>query len=225
MLEQPTDNELANVPLDTHTWGDAGHDGGNQVLQTLQNFGMDFVVAEEILGEAAYSRDASLVDQKALIKSVGKARAAKIMKGLTQYVGHLKGQEQNVANAVFPVVNGKANWGKIVDHAQATLSPQQWNTYEKELSKGGNAATKAAEILAAGYRKGSAPQARVTSTATPAAAAAATAAAHPSGVGITRAQMVTQLDSLHSSSLPPAAIAKRDRAIRQARNLGKQNGL
>jgi hypothetical protein len=224
-LDMETENDKANMPLDTAAWGSTGHAVADEALRTLQNVGLSTDDAVELLLDAAMSRDPSKVDQKALVAKIGPRRAKAIMKGLETFSRDMRPRDERISNEVYQYTNGRHALQRLLEKAGDMLPPSEVQGYISEMGKGGSSAQRAVENLKARLSGEAIPLDRRVHTdhrAAPRPAAPLKAAS-----GITSKAYVAGLEALHApgSRLSFEARDRREAELREARRIGRETGL
>lgn len=225
MLDLETEADKAGTPLDAAVWGNIGHAGADEVLRMLQNSGLSTDDAVDLLGDAAMSRDPGKVDQKALTAKIGPRRAKAVMEGLEAFSRDMRPRDERISNDVYQHTNGPHNLQRLIAQAEAKMPWQQVQGYINEMGKGGASAQRAVEALRAAVTgEGASLDRRVHTEqySAPRPVQQASAAA-----GITSQQYVAALEALHApgSRLSFEARDRREAELREARQIGRNNGL
>lgn len=218
LLDMETEDDKAGAPLDAGVWGSTGHAVADEALRTLQNCGLSTDDAVDLLLDAAMSRDPSKVDQKALAAKIGPRRAKAIMEGLEAFSREMRPKDERICNEVYQHTNGPHALQRLIAQAEAVLPPSEVQGYIMAMSKGGPSARRAVESLQA-IVAGEAPLPHRRVHAEQHAAAAP--------AGITSAAYVAALTALHGrgSRLSFEARDRREAELREARRIGRENGL
>jgi hypothetical protein len=181
--------------------------------------------AQELLLDAAMSRDPSKVDQKALTAKIGPRRTKAIMQALETFSSDMRPRDERVSNEVWQYSNGPKALERLVQQGMEKLGPAEMQGYLMEMGKGGASAQRAVESLQAAVtgkavsldrqvhtEQYSAPKPLLSPTASK---------------GITSKAYVTAMEALHGngSRLSFEARDQREQELREARRIGRENGL
>lgn len=223
LLDMETEDDKAGRPLDAGVWGSTGHAVADEALRMLQNCGLSPGDAMDLLFDAAATRDPSKVDQKALAAKIGPRRAKAIMEGLEAFSREMRPKDERVRNEVYQHTNGPHALQRLIAQAEAVLPPSEVQGYILAMSQGGPTARRAVENLQAVVAGEAIPpsrRVRVEDYAVP-------APQNTSASGITSAAYVTALTALHGrgSRLSFEARDRREAELREARRIGRENGL
>lgn len=207
------------------TWGSTGHAAADEALRIIQNVGLSTDDAQDLLLDAAMSRDPSKVNQKALAAKIGPRRTKAIMEALETFSNDMRPRDERISNEVWQFSNGPKALERLIQQGSERLTPAEMQGYLIEIGKGGASAQRAVERL----------QATVTGKAVSLDLqvhteqySAPNAAPQPGQTkGITSKAHVAALDALHSngSRLSFEARDRREQELREARRIGREHGL
>lgn len=224
-LDMETEDDRANKPLDAEVWGSTGHAVADEAMRTLQNVGLSTDDAQELLLEAALSRDPSKVDQKALAAKIGPRRAKAIMQSLETFSRDMRPNDERIANEVYQHTNGPNAYRRLMEQAGEILPEAEFLGYLTQVGKGGSTAQRAIEALQARVTgKALSPDRRVL---TQQYAPPKPIAAPEKSEGITSKAYFAAMDAMHSTG-NRLSFEARDRKIaelREARRIGREAGL
>jgi hypothetical protein len=224
-LDDETDDDKANKPLDAVTWGSTGHAAADAALRMIQNVGLSTMDAQELLLDAAMSRDPSKVDQKALTAKIGPRRTKAIMEALETFSSDMRPRDERVSNEVWQYSNGPKALERLVRQGMEKFGPAEMQGYLMEMGKGGASAQRAVESLQAAVTGKAVSLDRQVQTEQYSAPKAAPRA--DASQGITSKAYVTAMEALHGngSRLSFEARDQREQELREARRIGRANGL
>jgi hypothetical protein len=224
-LDDETDDDKADKPLDAVTWGSTGHAAADEALRIIQNVGLSTDDAQELLLDAAMSRDPSKVDQKALTAKIGPRRTKAIMEALETFSTDMRPRDERVSNEVWQYSNGPKALERLVQQGMEKFGPAEMQGYLMEMGKGGASAQRAVESLQAAVTGKAVSLDRQVHTEQYSAPKAAPNPAESQG--ITSKAYVTAMEALHGngSRLSFEARDQREQELREARRIGRANGL
>ena len=224
-LDDETEDDKADKPLDAETWGSTGHAVADEALRTLQNVGLSTDDAKELLFDAAMSRDPSKVDQKALASKIGPRRAKAIMDSLENFSRYMRPRDARVSNEVYQYSNGPKALGRLFEQGGEKLLPAEMQSYVIEISKGGPSAQRAVDRLQAAVTGEAVPLDR--KVLTEQYSAPTPASQRDQAKGITSKAYISALDALHGpgSQLSFEARGRHEKELRAARRMGRKTDM
>lgn len=224
-LDAEMEDDKAEKPLDAAVWGSTGHAAADDALRMIQNVGLSTDDAQDLLLEAAMSRDPGKVDQKALTSKIGPRRTKALMRALETFSKDMRPKDQRISNEVYQHTNGPKALQRLIEQGNEKLSVSEMRLYILEMGKGGSSAQRAVENL----------QARVSSKALSLDRQVHTrqyskpqAAPQPKQAeGMTSKAYLKAMQALHgnNSRLSFEARDRREAELREARRIGRENGL
>lgn len=224
-LDAETEDDKADKPLDAVAWGSTGHAAADEAIRIIQNVGLSTDDAQDLLLDAAMSRDPSKVDQKALAAKIGPRRTKAIMEALETFSNDMRPRDARVSNEVYQYSNGPQALGRLFEQGSQKLSPAEMQSYVIEISKGGPSAQRAVERLQVAVTGKAVPLDR--KVLTEQYSAPTPTSRQDQAKGITSKAYVSALDALHGSGsrLSFEARDRREKELRAARRTGRENGL
>ncbi|MGK7754384.1 hypothetical protein [Roseovarius sp. C03] len=224
-LDAETEDDKADKPLDAVTWGSTGHAAADEALRIIQNVGLSTDDAQDLLLDAAMSRDPSKVDQKALTAKIGPRRTKAIMEALETFSNDMRPRDERISNEVWQFSNGPKALEQLIQQGSEKLSPAEMQGYLIEIGKGGASAQRAVERLQATVKGEGVSLDRQVHTEQ---YSAPKAAPQPGQTkGITSKAYVTAMEALHGngSRLSFETREQREQELREARRIGREHGL
>jgi hypothetical protein len=224
-LDAETEDDKADKPLDAVTWGSTGHAAADEALRIIQNVGLSTDDAQDLLLDAAMSRDPSKVDQKALAAKIGPRRTKAIMEALETFSNDMRPRDERISNEVWQYSNGPKALERLIHQGSEKLTPAEMQGYLIEIGKGGASAQRAVERLQAAVTGKAVSLDRQVHTEQ---YSAPKAAPQPGQTkGITSKAYVAAMDALHGngSRLSFEARDRREQELREARRIGREHGL
>lgn len=224
-LDAETEDDKADKPLDAVTWGSTGHAAADEALRIIQNVGLSTDAAQDLLLDAAMSRDPSKVDQKALAAKIGPQRTKAIMEALETFSNDMRPRDERISNEVWQYSNGPKALERLLQQGSEKLSPAEMQGYYIEIGKGGASAQRAVERLQAAVTGKAVSLDREVHTEQYSAPKAVPQ--HGQTKGITSKAYVAAMDALHGngSRLSFEARDRREQELREARRIGREHGL
>lgn len=224
-LDMETEDDKAEKPLDAAVWGSTGHAVADEALRIIQNVGLSTDDAQELLLDAAMSRDPAMVDQKALTAKIGPRRAKAVMQALETFSKDMRPRDRRISDEVWQYSNGPKALERLIQQGSEKLNPAEMQGYLIEIGKGGSSAQRAVERLKATVSGKPVSLDRHVHTEQ---YAAPRAVEKPDPAkSITSRTYVAAMQALHGngSRLSFDARERREAELREARRIGRENGL
>ena len=218
--KEQSEEKEDDKPLDTDVWGDTGSETGNAVLQLLQNSGVPIGEAKELLFDAVVEGKPENIDKAKLEEKVGKVKAHLILTGVKAFVKDTAEKAQGIVKTIHETVGGESNWKQIASWAKDNVDKEQLADLSELIDQGGVKAKLAAKELKELYEAADGNSSLDTKEVTPKGGTPKDTPFRP----LSASQYAEELERLHNAhnGNPPEQLR---RALLQARNKGKQQGL
>ncbi|AGC35968.1 head scaffolding protein [Rhizobium phage RHEph08] len=137
-------------------WLTTGNEHADAAIEIMKAAGVTPVEGNVVFEEAIRSGDLNKVKWDVLEARIGKAQAALVKTGITQYYNTEYQEQQETVNYAYKEVGGEQGWNKIVLWAQAAEKTDKAFAkdlagYRKALDVGGFAGKAAIDALKAAY--------------------------------------------------------------------------
>ncbi|QIG73200.1 putative capsid assembly protein [Rhizobium phage RHph_I40] len=154
--EDAAAKKLADDDSWKNEWLVTGNEHADNAIEIMKAAGVTPVEGNVVFEEAIRSGDLNKVKWDVLEARIGKAQAALVKTGITQYYNTEYQEQQETVNYAYKQVGGEEGWNKIVLWAQAAEKTDKafakdLSQYRKAIDVGGFAGRAAIDALKTAY--------------------------------------------------------------------------